>query len=185
MKLTGLVKIYKELITRNENYYIFSFKKNVTIFEVLFDIYKIPYELHFLQKESDFNFWVHVEKGFIINPTLSKVVYSKLCKVLNLKYDPDNKFSTNAFFDEFNKKIPDYNDKREKKERELLKFYSSDIEEPDKLYFNGFIEWKKLNNGKNVTPKNLNKTRILYPQHYDTCKRENVSIRYTYKKQNS
>jgi hypothetical protein len=183
MKLTGLLKIYKELIAHKENYYIFPFKKNNTFFEVLFDIYKNPYKLHFLQRESNFNFMVHVKEGFIINPTLDNDVYRKLCKALNLKYDPENKFSPFAFFNEFNDKIPDFT-VREKRERELLKFYSSDIEEPDKLYFDCFIEWEKTDTGNHVTQKNLDKTRILFPEYYDYCERENVSIRYTWKNEN-
>jgi hypothetical protein len=177
MKLIGLENIYKELKINNENYFIFTFHKNKIIFDVLFDIFKEPYELHFIQKNKHFHFCIKVERGFNINPILKSNVYSELCKVLNLKYDPNNKFSPHAFFDEFNKKFPKYF-VRDKKERELLDFYIYDIEESNKLYFDGFIEWEKINNGKRVSPKNLEKTRILYPQHYEFCKRENVSIRY-------
>ncbi|OWP83206.1 hypothetical protein BWK59_11775, partial [Flavobacterium davisii] len=94
------------------------------------------------------------------------------------KYDNDNKFSTFSFFQEFNNTIPDYK-KRFVVKQELLQFYKSEIEENDKLFFDGFIEWNKLNNRKKVSEKNLEKTRILYPEYYDYCKRENVSIRYT------
>jgi len=134
--------------------------------------------LHFLVKQSNFKIKYLVEQGFEVNPILTKNDYSDLCKILNLKYDPINKFSPNSFLEEFNNSIPTYS-KREKMKQELLPFYSSSIEESDKLVFNGFIEWNKLNNGKNVREKNLEKTRILYPEHYEYCKRENVSIRYT------
>jgi len=177
MKLTGLESLYRELKENNEHYFIFTFQKNKNIFDVLFDIFKEPFKLHFMQKEKNFNLCINVERGFNVNPMLESNEYSNLCNVLNLKYDPNNKFSTFAFFNEFNKKIPKYF-KRDKKERELLDFYKHDIEEPDKLYYDGFIRWKEINNGRHVSPKNLEKTRILYPEKYDFCKREDVSIRY-------
>jgi len=177
MKLIRLNNIYRELKIHNENYFIFSFKKNDISFEILFDIYKEPFKLHFLQKCSNFHFHINVEKGFNIDPNLQSDIYKRLCKVLNLKYDPNNRFSTYIFFNEFNEKIPDYSH-RKKEKRELFKFYTKDIEEPNKINFGGFIDWKKLNNGKNVSEKNLEKTRILYPEYYEYCKRENVSIIY-------
>ena len=64
MKLKGLQQIYSSLITENETYFIFSFVKNEINFEVLFDIFKIPFELHFLKKSSNFRLKVIVEKGF-------------------------------------------------------------------------------------------------------------------------
>ena len=105
MKLTNLEKIYTCIKTENETYFIFEFVKNGVKFEMLFDIFKIPFQLHFIQKASDFHFKVFVEKGFEINPILDKLVYSSLCKVLNLKYNENNKFSTTTFFQEFNNVI--------------------------------------------------------------------------------
>ena len=84
----------------------------------------------------------------------------------------------NCFLKNFNANIPSYS-KKEYKKRELYKFYYNDIEEPDKIYYKGILAWNKINNGRNVTQENLEKTRILYPELYDFCKRENVSIIYT------
>ncbi|OWP83922.1 hypothetical protein BWK59_07925, partial [Flavobacterium davisii] len=67
MKLSNLEKIYKRITQEGETYYIFPFIKNKVEFEILFDIYKTPFQLHFLQKSSDFSFNVIVEKGFKIN----------------------------------------------------------------------------------------------------------------------
>jgi len=86
-------------------------------------------------------------------------------------------FLLKLFFNEFNNNIPEYYF-REKKEKELLKYYESNIEERDKLYFDCFIEWSKTNSSKKVSEKNLEKTRILYPELYEKCVRENISIRY-------
>lgn len=177
MKIDRLEQLYRSLKTNDETYFIFPFKKNNVTFEILFDIFKTPFELHFLQKDSNFSFYITVEKGFYINEMLNKKIYSALCKVLNLQYDPNNKFSSKAFFNEFNNSIPEYYF-REKKEKELLKYYESNIEERDKLYFDCFIEWSKTNSSKKVSEKNLEKTRILYPELYEKCVRENISIRY-------
>lgn len=179
MTLPNLRKLYKNLKENDEAYYIFDYKKNNVCFEVLFDIFNSPFELHFILKESDFSFRMTVHKGFHINEYLDKNIYKRLCEILMLKYDEQNPFSTKVFFEEFNSKIPMY-EQRIKKERELLKFYVNQIEEADKLYFDGFIEWNKVNNGKGVTIKNLEKTRILYPDLYEKCKRENISVRYTH-----
>lgn len=177
MKLSNLEKIYLSVKVEKETYYIFQFVKNRVVFEILFDIFKAPFQLHFLQKSSNFSFKVIVEKGFVINPILDKAVYKNLCNALGLKYDANNPFKPHSFFQEFNNVIPNYN-KRVIVKQELLQFYKSDIEENDKFYFDGFIEWNKLKNGKKVSEQNLEKTRILYSEHYSYCKRENVSIRY-------
>lgn len=184
MILSNLKELYKNLKQRNETYYLFSFVKNNVRFEILFDIFHSPFKLHFLQKENDFSFCIDVENGFIINDFLDKHTYKKLCEILKLKFDKNNPFSTKSYFEEFNSKIPGYQI-GEKKERELLIFYQKNIEESKKLYYDGIIEWNKINNGKSVSIKNLEKTRILYPDLYDWCKRENVSIRYTYVKKNN
>ncbi len=178
MKLSNLEKIYKRIRAENETYYIFPFEKNGVKFEILFDIFKTPFQLHFLQKSSNFSFKVIVEKGFEINPNLDKADYKNLCNVLGLKYDANNPFKPHLFFQEFNDAIPNYK-KRVLVKQELFHFYKASIEESEKLYFDGFIEWNKLNNGKTVSEKNLEKTRILYPEHYLYCERENVSVRYT------
>lgn len=178
MKLTGLETLYKGIKENNENYFIFSYTKNQVTFEILFDVHPTPFELHFLIKKSNFKIKYLVEKGFVVNPILNKEEYTQLCKELNLKYDPNNRFSPNSFLEEFNISIPPFKN-REKAIKELLPFYIDTIEESDKLYFNGFIEWKKTGNGKNVSEKNLEKTRIIYPEYYEYCKRENVSIRYS------
>jgi hypothetical protein len=184
MVLSNLKELYKNLRIDNETYYLFHFRKNNIRFEILFDIFKIPFQLHFLQKDNSFSFYLIVEKGFIVNEFLNKETYNKLCKTLKLKSDSDNPFSTKHFFEEFNSRIPIYQNS-EKKERELLAFYQSSIEESEKLYYDGTIEWNKVKNGKGVTNKNLEKTRILYPELHEWCKRENISIRYRLMRKNN
>lgn len=179
MILNNLANIYNNLILNDETYYLFDFIKNGVCFEVLFDIFPTPFQLHFLQRENNFSFHIDVKTNFEINTFLNSQTYKDLCVILGLSFDINNPFSTKSFFEEFNLNIPNYQF-RKKEERELLAFYQNNIEEADKLYFDGVIEWNKIKNGKNVTYKNLEKTRILYPELYEWCKRENISIRYTH-----
>ncbi|OOV25067.1 hypothetical protein BXU11_16075 [Flavobacterium sp. LM5] len=184
MVLTNLKELYKNLKINNETYYLFHFTKNSVRFEILFDIFQVPFQLHFLQKDTSFSFYVIVEKGFTINEILNRGTYKELCETLKLKFETGNPFSPKSFFEEFNLKIPIYQN-REKKERELFPFYQNNIEESEKLYYDGTIEWNKIKNGKTVTNKNLEKTRILYPELYEWSKRENISIRYTHTRKNN
>ena len=178
MKLNRIEQIYRGLKNDNETYYIFNYSKNGVIFNILFDIYYSPFKLHFLVVKDNFSFVIDINKGFIISTSLNKEDYIRLCRVLGLKYDEDNPFSPKIFFEDFDKNIPLYN-KRKHNKRELYKFYCNSIEESNKIYYKGILPWKEINNGKNVTQENLEKTRILYPELYDFCKRENVSIIYT------
>lgn len=179
MKLNGLYSLYKDMKQKDENYASFIYRINSVEFDIFFDIFNQPFKLIFLQQHSNFRFGLDVEQGFEINPKLDKETYNKLVKILNIKYDPDNKFSPFKFFLEFNKKIPLALKDKVKKER-VYQAYYQDVEEADKIYYKGKIEWNKLPDSKNsVTERNLFKTRILFPELYDTCKRNNISIKYT------
>ena len=103
----------------------------------------------------------------------------KLQDIVGLKYDPNNPFSTNSFFEEFNKKIPHQISSYQKAYRDKLILSSHSIEESEKLYFNGFIEWEKIDSGKKRSHENLEKTRLLFPKRYNQIKDRNVSIRYS------
>jgi len=51
---------------------------------------------------KNFSFTLYVEPGFYINLHLPKEIFKKLCEVLELRFNPQNPFSTRAFFMEFN-----------------------------------------------------------------------------------
>lgn len=184
MTLSNLRRLYVGMKNNNESYYIFEFVKNKVTFEILFDIYNSPFVIHFLQKDSNFSFTANVDRGFVIDAFLKEDIYNQLRNILNLKYDPNNRFSPKSFFEEFNNKIPDFK-LRVKKDRELLPYYKNQIEDSENLFYGGTLPWNKIGNGKNLTPKNLEKTRILYPELYEWCKRENVSIIYVRDKKNN
>jgi len=179
MKLDGLIPLYKKLLTNELTYGIFKYTKNKVDFDIFFDIGDTPYKIGFLVLNNDFQLWIDLSKGFIINPILKPEDFKKLVRILKLKFDPNNKFSTKVFFEDFNSKIP--TEFRFVKKDELPKIITSikDIEDSNKIYYNGQIDWDKINNGNKRQPVNLEKTRLLYPELYLQIKDKNISVRYS------
>lgn len=50
-----------------------------------------------------------------------------------------------------------------------------ELEEPNKIYFSGFIQWNK----KKVTNKNRAKVQKLFPDIFEEIKNENISVSFT------
>lgn len=99
-----------------------------------------------------------MKPGFIVNPYIDTKKYKQLIQLLNLKYDPNNKFSPIGFFEEFNSKVPLSFTKPDK--TVLLKFAVEryHIENKKKVYFRGFINWKKKERGERNTEKKVDST---------------------------
>jgi hypothetical protein len=180
MKLNNLAKIHSDIRNRNQTYGIFEYCTNGKKFDVFFDVAPTPYKLGFLLTGSKLHLWLDINKGYILNERLLSEQYHNLCIMLGLKYDPNNKFSPFAFFNQFNQVIPNFivPITSSKKNTVILNFFP-DIEETEKLYYKGSIEWDKLNNGRHKTQKNSDKTRLLYPEIYERIKNRNISIIYT------
>jgi hypothetical protein len=178
MKINQLSKIHKELLSENETYGVFDFSYNNVKFHIYFDIDIIPYRLGFLPIGKSEQIWLDVNKGFIINPVLQKSEYRKLTRLLNLKYDKDNPFSTFNFFKLFGEKIPNQLISLSNSERAILASKVTDIEEKEKTVYLGQKDWDKSNSGKNRSQKNLEKTRLLYPELYEQIKNKNISVIY-------
>lgn len=184
MKLTGLIPLYRNLIEKNSTYCVFTYTKNNIDFDVFFDIGCDPFKLGFLIIKSEFQLWIDVHKGFIINTKLHQKDYLNLINILGIKYDPTNKFSTNQFFEEFNNRIP--TNFRKKNKNDLIKLIrrAYEIEDDDKIYYKGLIDWDKSTT-RNRRYKNLEKTRLLYPGLYNQIKNRNISVIYTANKNES
>ena len=183
MKLTNLKYAYDHIKAENQTFCIFPFKKNNVEFDIYFDISKKFYSLGFMVKYSKSSIWFDITRDFQIDASLDSNLYYLLIKILNIKKtDSSTPFSTLAFFDEFNKKIPlkfqplsDYNDLIVR-----VAIEKNSIENPDKLCYLGQIDWDApINKGKGSrTDANLEKTRQLYPRLYELTKDRNISIRY-------
>ncbi len=185
MVLDGLIPIYKQIKRQNETYCVFPFTKNKVDIDVFFDIKDNPFKLGFLVMKSNFQLWIDVRQGFIISTVLDPKDYKKLTDLLGLRYDPANPFSTNSFFDEFNKRIPASIPFTKRDHQNRLILYSHSIEDQDKLYFDGLIDWDKLGSDQNRSFKNLEKTRLLFPQLYNLIKHRNISVRYSVTRSNN
>lgn len=188
MELTNLRRMYSLMKKANMTYSVFPFKRGKVEFDVFFDINAIPFRLGLIVKRANKDIWLNVEQGFRIDPILPRDEYRLLIKILEIQYDENNHFSIKSFFEEFNRKIPlelsPIEEYRDTVIHVAIKDYS--IEEAEKIYYLGTTDWDSpANKGKgNRTDKNLEKTRLLYPNIYEQIKDRNISISYTNKKNN-
>lgn len=97
MQLTGLIPLFESMKSLAIQRYKFEFKRNDVSFDVIFFTDSSPYILLFGARGHNFSFEIEVHKGFIIKTMLDKETFKKLREVLGLKFDPNNKFSMNAF----------------------------------------------------------------------------------------
>ena len=177
MTLTRLIPLYKKIKQNNETYAFFDFKKNGVTFHIFLDIETKPnYLLGFMVPGTQFNLWIDVTEDFKIDTYINEK-YGELMEVLNLKSDPENKFSTNAFFSEFNEKIPSDYMKAPKNVLNDIAIKKYDVEENESLYY---LSFRRLPPDWHRTEKNSDKTRLLLPKIYERIKdRDNISINYT------
>ncbi len=177
MTLTRLIPLYKKIKQNNETYAFFDFKKNGVTFHIFLDIETKPnYLLGFMVPGTQFNLWIDVTEDFKIDTYINEK-YGEQMEVLNLKSDPENKFSTNAFFSEFNEKIPSDYMKAPKNVLNDIAIKKYDVEENESLYY---LSFRRLPPGWHRTEKNSEKTRLLLPKIYERIKdRDNISINYT------
>ena len=89
------------------------------------------------------------------------------------------------FIKHFDMQIPQTYTLDDKKRKSILKY--DKIDESDGIYPIGTLNWKEINikklilgkKSKNRDPKNLDKTKNLYPRIYEATKDMNISIRYS------
>jgi Family of unknown function (DUF6037) len=182
LKLNGLQPLYKNMRSQKIERHKFCYKVNKAIFDVFFFVDESPFILFFGAKGENFSFELSVKNGFIIDDTLDEKTYGKLCKVLGLKYDPNNRFSPRKFFAEFNDRIPTQIGLSSIVEPSDLATYRDMAKDTDKIYFFG---WKDNDKSKtSVKEVNLDKTKkLLGKKAYERCKSKNISSRWTARKE--
>lgn len=112
----------------------------------------------------------------IDDPMLKTKDYETLISMLELKFQKGNPFSTKAFFEELNIKIPSKIQVIEK--LIISKVYQ--CEEAEKVYIKDIRDWNKYPYiNKKCSKENKEKTRLLYPELYDFIKDKNISVFYT------
>lgn len=178
MKIEGLKPLYSSMKQQNIDRCRFTFQFRGTFFDVIFFIDEEPYKLIFGAKRKNFYFERIVNAGFNIDTRFDPETYSELCKVLNLKYDPDNPFSPRYLFEEFNNNIPQNISKKDIPATYQIAPYVNIKEDAHKIYF---WYWK-FHDGvtSNASPENLEKTQqLLGDKAFINCKKKNVSSCWT------
>ncbi|MGG1658381.1 DUF6037 family protein [Brevibacillus sp. NRS-1366] len=178
MILNNLKPLFKSMQDNKIKRVRFPFSMANAVFDVFFFVDERPFTLMFGAKGLNFYFEVPVKNGFDIDPILDNNVYNTLCKILGLKYDPNQKFSPRIFFQEFDKKIPHNVSAQNVPKPHHVATYRKNVEENDKIFF---MKW--LDNtiqSHDVRPENLEKTkRILGYEAYIRCKQKNISSCWT------
>ncbi|WHX41193.1 DUF6037 family protein [Mesobacillus sp. AQ2] len=172
MKLNGLKGLFKSMKHQAIERYKFDFIYQNVKFDVLYFIDEVPNILAFGIKQHNYYFEIPVRKEFEITAFLDE--YNKFCKIMGFTYNPDSPYKPAYFFEEFNKHIPNIAIQTNIPKPSQVAVYRDKVEEADKIYF---IKWRdNTKTGKNVSLKNLEKTRLLLSYDaYLMCKAKNIS----------
>ncbi|MGD7175490.1 DUF6037 family protein [Ralstonia pseudosolanacearum] len=178
MKLGELAPLYKDMRAQKLDRIRFDYRHGRVSFDVFFFIDESPYLLLFGARGYNVAFEVEVRPGFEIDPRLDNADFRALCNALGLVFNPDNRFSTKAFFETFAGHIPaTVPADHEVKPQDVARF-RRDVEEAHKVYYCGWRD--NTVRGETVTDKNLLKTRELLGQKaYERCKSKNLSTCWT------
>lgn len=175
MKL-NLRDLHIDILKHKRTYDVFEYSHNKIQFSVMFDVDCIPFKLILIKKRSTQYLIIDVLTGYKINTYLGEKL-KVLKDMLELK-DGRTKFSTNKFFEEFNRKIPDSLQEKAISKSTISQIYQ--CEESEKIYIKELRNWDNYPElGKHATKKNREKTRLLYPEIYDKIKDKNISVFYT------
>ena len=176
--LNGLVALSKSMKDQDIDRYRFEYRHGKALFDVFFFIDEKPYVLLFGAKGENFSFEVIVSCKFEIEIYLDNTTYYGLCRVLQLRYNPDNRFSTRGFFEEFNQATPSKAKVTSIPEPHEIANYRSVAEEEDKTFF---LSWRNnAKRGDQVSETNLMKTKqLLSYKAFERCKDKNISSCWT------
>jgi hypothetical protein len=179
LKMTFLEQLYRKMKDENRKQCLLKYHFRNVDFSVLFDIGLTPFNLLFGVIIKNFTFSFSVERGFYIKDwrIRPESKYKQLAEILQLKPDPANPFSPLKFLEEFNRlaKMPDK--VRQLTYSDRIPFCSA-VEESKKISFKGWQHHE--NDGRNVRPKNLEKTRMLLGEtDYQRCEQRNISTCWT------
>lgn len=175
MKL-NLRDLHIDILKHNRTYDVFDYSHNGIQFSVMFDVDCIPFKLILVKKRSTQYLILDVMAGYQINTYLGEKL-QLLKDMLEVK-NGKTKFSTNQFFEEFNKKIPHTIQNKKISKSTISRVYH--CEESEKIYIRELRNWDKYPElGKHATKENREKTRLLYPEIYEKIKDKNISVFYT------
>lgn len=185
MKLVNLEILHNEMMSQQFPVATFNFSYKNTEFSCIFDTTTEPYSIIFFKNISGTKLSINVYKGYIVDDFIGdKKQFWDFWNYFNLE-KKNGTFSLSDFYSYLNSQIPNFFDRREHHNRATIAIVK-DVEEMDKIYFKGFINWEKVraesgNETKGRTRRNLEKTKLLYPEIYEAIKDLDISVRYSTK----
>lgn len=176
MMTLNLDDLHTDILKHNKTYDVFDYTHNKIEFSVMFDVGSNPFKLVFVKKKTSLYLILDVSDDYQINTYLGDKL-QVLKDMLELKRGK-TPFSTNKFFEEFNKKIPKHVQNRAISRTVLCNAYK--CEEKEKTNIQKLMDWDDYPHlNKHASPENHEKTRLLYPEIYEQIKGKNISVFYT------
>ncbi|MCV2521956.1 DUF6037 family protein [Bacillus velezensis] len=178
MQLNNLKFLYKDMKRKNIDRSKFDIRFKSAHFKCIFLIDKSPFKLILAARGVNFYLEFEVKEGYNINSYIEKEKYYRLCEILGIKKDDNNKFSTNAFLNLVNDRVPHNISNENRVVPADIAPYRKIVEEENKVYFYKWIPHDGIKS--NVSHENLEKTRLLIGEEaYLTCKERNISSGWT------
>lgn len=177
MTLTRLRELHANMRANDITRCRFHYTYQILNFDIFFLTDKSPYILMFGLIGHNVAFQVDVRPGYNIDPIIPSDIYSLICRLLNLQYDPNSPFRPSAIFEHFNQNMNVNMNRNNRVQSNQIAPYYPDVEEADKIYF---IGWRNNATNEHVGDSNLDKTRkLLGEDAYLFSQQNNVSTRWT------
>lgn len=178
LKIPQLQTLYRSMRTQDVQRAKFDYQFRHVVFNVIFFAEGSPWCLLFGARGHQFAFEIKVLPGFSAVCEIPPDDYRALCQLLELRYDPNNKFSITAFLREFAGSIPSHVTEDNKVEPHDVGRIKRNVEDADKIYFRSWRD--NTVRGDQVSPENIEKTRwFLGEKIADSCQRRNISSCWT------
>ena len=181
--INGLKIFYNSMRKLNVTIGTFDHNYNNINSSVIFDTRdQTGWKLIFMKKIHGAILSFPIQKGYKFTIE-GNDAYKNLKSYFNIK-GGKGEFKISEFIKHFDMQIPQTYTLDDKKRKTILKY--DKIDESDGIYPIGTLNWEEINikrlilgkKSKNRDPKNLDKTKNLYPRIYEATKDMNISIRY-------
>lgn len=154
----------------SETIKLFNFSFNSKKFSLLCKTYETA--LVFGKIGTVESFILPISSDFKTPLFLEREKFKELCHFFELKYDPNVKVKPFDIFKTIDGLLTEKLLPEDTPRKEIVRAYQ--LEEPENIYFGGFIHWKT----RHVSEENRNKTKLLLPEVYEQIKNLNVSVRF-------
>lgn len=156
----------------------FKFRFRQIVFDVIFLADIAPYLLILGLRGGAFCIDFDIAPDYTVAPRIENEKYKELCRLLELRWDPNNPFRPSILLEALDAATPQSLNDCETARPELIAQHRRDLEDADLIYF-----WQWRDNtirSQRVSQKNLEKTRLLLGQKaYEICKSRNISSVWT------